>query len=187
MGDAAAARPAVHDHLPKKRAPRAAISLCFDSDAADELQAADDALDTARRIDSAESTPQSRLTLSEAEQRYEAARTAAEAETITYRFQAIGRKAYEELLLANPVTPENQAEADRLGQQHTDYNPDTFPKALVAASLVDPILTYEDVEEMWDDPAWTGPELSTLWVAALGVNGQARVVDLGKGSGRTQP
>lgn len=46
------------------------------------------------------------------------------------------------------------------------WNGDTFPPALVAACLVDPEVSAEEMTEIWTSGEWSTGELSTLFNAA---------------------
>ena len=58
---------------------------------------------------------------------------------VTFRFRALPEKAYSDLVAAHPSSTEGEA-----------WDTDTFPPALVAASCIDPVMSEEDVAELWD-------------------------------------
>lgn len=101
--------------------------------------------------------------------------------SITFTFRSIGRKPWDDLVGEHPPTKDQVDKAKREGLGVPNVNQDSFPVAAIAASVVEPTLTVDDVKDMWDSPDWSDGELTILYQAALMVNQQARVVDLGKG------
>lgn len=165
-------RPATFDHLKKKQPLERTVSIVLSDDAARSYEAASEALERARLLGQP---------THEHEESLAKARAALEAETVTMRFRSIGRKVYDALLLMHPATDEQKAEAAKDGTPELPYDIDTFAPALVAASCVEPRLSIEQVRELWDE--WNSAEVAPCWVAAMEVNTQRRVVDLGKGNG----
>lgn len=113
------------------------------------------------------------------------ARAVEEDAVVAVRFRSIGRVAWDDLIRAHPPTDEQTAEAKKEGTDGLNFNPDTFPPAVVAASVDEPKLTAEQVAAMWDSPDWNQAELTVLFTAALEVNNSRHTLDLGKGSGGT--
>jgi hypothetical protein len=62
-----------------------------------------------------------------------------------------------------------------------EWNSDTFPPALIAEAIVEPDLTLEQVQEIYDDPDWSAAELGALLTTAQNAQFHASVIDLGKG------
>jgi len=97
-------------------------------------------------------------------------------------FRGIGRARYDALQERHPPTAEQQLKTKQ--QLGTDdklaWNPDTFPPALIAACLVEPKLTEEEVQRLWISDEWNQAELATLITTALEVNSTRRTVELGK-------
>lgn len=89
--------------------------------------------------------------------RIAAVRREAEAAEVEFVFQAVGRRAWSDLMVANPPTPEQQAEVAERGGRY-EWNPETFPMAAVAASCVEPTgMTVEKVEQLYarlNDGQW---------------------------------
>lgn len=84
---------------------------------------------------------------------------------VEFVFQDIGRKAFTDMVRAHPATKEQQ---DLLadGGQRLEWNPDTFPPALLAASCVSPA----DTSQAWWDrkyEEWSVGQLNRLWRACL--------------------
>lgn len=110
---------------------------------------------------------------------------------VWFTFQAIGRAAFEMLVDAHPITAEERLRLKRLGLKddmlaQISYNEKTFAPALVAACLVEPAATEEQIAAMWDSDRFNQAELSKLVVAAMKVNGEARTAGLGKDSKTTR-
>lgn len=81
----------------------------------------------------------------------------------TFRFQALGREDYANLIAAHAPTKE-QREADK----GLDHNPETFPAALIAASSIDPKLTEAQAGRI--EKKWRLADFRRLYDAALMVN-----------------
>lgn len=59
---------------------------------------------------------------------------------VTFRFRALGRVAYSDLMAAHPPRP---GVAD-----DGAWNLETFPHALIAASCIEPVMTVEQVDQL---------------------------------------
>lgn len=97
----------------------------------------------------------------------------------TFAFRSIGRLAYQELRDRHP--PQEQDHEDVKAQgigQRAAYHAETFAPALIQAASLDPVLTGEDIAEIFDGDAWNESEITQLYMAALEVNTQRRVVEL---------
>lgn len=180
MSETASRRPATFDHLKKKDKLRQVVSIPLDGDAVEAFDQATSNLERARLLGESDS-------LEALQELVDRAKEAVEDTSVRMVFQSIGRKAYDALLMAHPPTEEQVAEFQDENRQKDGspgkgkppYNIETFAPALIAASCVDPELTPEQVEELWDE--WNSTELAELWMAALAVNTQRRVVHLGNG------
>ena len=159
-----ASRPPTFDHLRKKQPLERSISVPLNDAAVLAFQEASEALGRVQMVKGDET---------EAQAAFDAAKTALEAETVELRFRSIGRKRYDELVRAHPPTEEQKAES-----ADAPYNVETFSAALIAASCIEPVMTEAEVAELADE--WNVAEYMQLWVAALEVNTQRRVVELGK-------
>lgn len=91
---------------------------------------------------------------------FEAAIEAAKRE---FRFRAVGKKAWADLLALHPPTKEQTAANPRI-----DHNPETFPIAAIAASCVDPVMTVEQVGRL--EEALNLAQFDKLWAACLDAN-----------------
>lgn len=104
---------------------------------------------------------------------------------IEFTFRSVGRRRYEEIFEECPPTSKQKQEAVKNGEEEPQWNPETFPPAIIAASIVEPEMTEEDVYDMWESTDWNQAELTSLFLAALTANAERKVVDLGKESGQT--
>lgn len=92
------------------------------------------------------------------------------------RFEAIPADQFDEL--------ERQHKPEPADVGRFLWNPRTFPPALVAASLVEPVLPESDVRRIWASPAWSKGDRAMLFSAAYEVNTTSQdLVDMGKGFG----
>lgn len=80
------------------------------------------------------------------------------ANTAEFRFQALGEKAWSDLLAVHPA---------REGKDE-QWDSGTFPMALLAASAVEPAMTVADVEQLFD--AFNLDQRSNLFHAAYSAN-----------------
>lgn len=78
-----------------------------------------------------------------------------------FTFEALGRHKYMRVKAAHPARKQDRS--DRL-----DFNADTFPAALIAASAVEPTMTDEQAVELVD--RLSDGQFTKLWNAAIAVN-----------------
>jgi hypothetical protein len=156
------------------------VPIVLDPDAAEALEDAQSAYELAKlRLEAAPKDGARLDDLDHAANAVEEAKERAAAETVVFVFQAIGRIAWDELVTAHRPTDKQRTDHRRTGGQgELEWNPETFPPALVAASLVEPALSSDDVRALWDDSRWNLAELMALFTAAVAVNQQRRLVDL---------
>jgi hypothetical protein len=171
--------------LKKQKQPtRRKVTIIMDSDAAEEYREANQEWGMAQLMfpeTSEDPRPEkAQQEFNRVKARYEAAREEAERASITFKFQSIGRSAFKAMLDEYPPTDEQVAKAEKDGDQY-DWDPETFPAALVAAASYEPNLTEENVREMWDSPDWSGAELNDLFVAALQCQNTSRLLEVGNG------
>lgn len=177
-------RPATHDHLEGKPPPWRIVDVCQDPEAADDLAKAELALDQAElAAKSKEATAEHAKAVEDARRAVESARAAFEAASHQMLFVAIGSRRYDELLTEHPQVTEDDEQPHANGQGETE-KPVPFHVALVAASCRIPEMTVE--QALYYSQKWNAAEFSLLYQAALGVNGQSRMVQLGKGSSWTR-
>lgn len=82
-----------------------------------------------------------------------------EAEEITFTFRDIGRKRFDDLLNEHPPTKEEKEE------KNYQYHPETFGPALLAATAIDPPMSIEDAQAIFDE--WSQGEVEALFMTAL--------------------
>ncbi len=92
---------------------------------------------------------------------------------VIFTFKSIGRFAYDELVTSHPPTKEQKKDG-------AEFNADTFPPALVAASCVDPSMSLEDATAMFSSPDWNGAELRRIFFGALEVNTETGDIPLSR-------
>lgn len=182
-------RVATLDHLKKRQPITRTLPIYLDQEAFDRYTEAltnyENEEQRPRRVDA----ETERLDTLRAER--DAAEEALNESTVVITLRSIGRKAYEAIVDANQPTNAQKEraakEAKEMGArpQPLPYNPDTFAPALIAATVIEPPMTPEDVQEIMDD--WNQPEIIQLFTAAMEVCQSSRVGHLGKGSGRTAP
>lgn len=180
---------ATTDHLRSKKQPATkTVEIVLDPELAERVREAERRRDDAdRRLAARSDDPDVQTEAWEAAAALEAFRAQAVKDdaVVAVRFRSVGRHAWDDLIRAHPPTEEQVAEAKAGGMVELNFNSDTFPPAAVAASLVEPKMTADEVAELWDSPDWNQAELGILFAAALEVNNSRRTLDLGKGSGGT--
>jgi hypothetical protein len=186
-------KPVTLDHLlSQKKATTETVEIVLDPELAEELAEA------RKTRDAAAARASVRTTDSEAPaQMWEAEETVARLErkveeeevAVYFTFRSIGRAAFDSLVAAHPAGAEQRARLKRFGVNAEDvpWDEESFPPAIIAASLVEPKLTEAEVRALWHADNWNQAELSALVIAAIKVNGVRRTADLGKGSRKTQP
>lgn len=102
-----------------------------------------------------------------------------EENTVVFKIKALNPEAFDEILNDNPPTSKQIKEAHQ-NNRTVEWNPETVPPVLVAACLVEPELSEDDVKEIWKDPSWNSAELLKLFEAAMSVNYQVVSVNLKK-------
>lgn len=90
-----------------------------------------------------------------------------------FTFKSIGRFSYDELVAEHPPSKDQKKDG-------SDFNPDTFPPALVSASCVEPEISIEDAVKIFASPEWNGAELRKLFFAALDANTETGEIPLSR-------
>jgi hypothetical protein len=103
-----------------------------------------------------------------------------EGNVVEFVFRSVGRRKFEDLLEECPATPKQKADASKRGEDEPSWDSDTFPVLLMTAAVVSPEITEEEFYEIWESEDWNQAELMSLFLAALQVNQQRKVVELGK-------
>lgn len=96
-----------------------------------------------------------------------------DAAKVTFVFRAVSRRQWVDMLAAHPPTKEQlkaiaATSTDPLRRPSLEFNPDTFPVAVIAAACHDPAMTAEDAERLAN--SLTDSQFSSLWEAAVKVN-----------------
>lgn len=170
----------------RKRPNTSTVDVCLDPDAVDVYNAARQRRDEALRATLADvSDDEAREELEVATKALRKAEKSVEQSFVVFRFRALPGMEYEDLQDAHPPTPD-QIKEGRLRGRLYNYNPDTFPQALVAACSDDPKLDISDVAQIWKDPNWSYVERTNLFNAALAANSGRARPELGKESGPTR-
>lgn len=175
------------DHLRSKKKPRLAkVRIPTDSEIGDAYEEAKSSRDLARFVLEAASEEQRvklRGDLDQAEALYQEAKAAVVEASTEFIFRAVGRVKYDKLLRENQKTTKQTEEDDKNevpAEERVTWDPDRFPPALVAESIVEPKLTHADIEEMWSSEDWSTAELATLFGSAMQANNERHIITLGK-------
>lgn len=82
---------------------------------------------------------------------------------VTMKFQAIGMRAYDNLVAKHPPKPDQRAEG-------SSFNMDTFAPALIAACAVEPEISLEEAKQIWDSDDWSRGDVMVLFRNAVELN-----------------
>jgi hypothetical protein len=186
-------RPASAKDLQAKKAASRFVDIVLEPKLATEWEEAQQAKKSAEALvlASSEPVPQKlRARLAETEDAVDELRTQVEQNTVRFTVKSIGRKPYEELIAAHLPTQKQKQEWKKIGLTgDPPWNDDSFPQALLAKSAIDPAGAELMSEDQWiaiyDSPDWNAGELNSLFTAALLVNSETHIADLGKGFGQT--
>lgn len=174
------------DHLKSRKKPvTVRVPIVLDSEIADEYDAAKSEYDAAKLSFEARATDESRERFITAEEALDEVKPRADENTAVFVFRSLGRKPFEDLVELHPPTKDQREKAKKQRDGEINWNPDTFPQALVAAASQEPEMSEADAKEIWDSEAWNSAELLALFYGALDANQSRRISDLGKGSGQT--
>jgi hypothetical protein len=77
-------------------------------------------------------------------------------------FRGISARAYDKLVSKYPPRPHDK-------KQGYGYNPDKFGPAIIAATCIDPEMSLEDAQEIWESDDWNRGELMLLLMSAVEV------------------
>jgi len=179
-------RPPTYDHIQSMKKPvTRTLRLCLDSELGEEYNEAQQAFRFAEveAEHAGHDNPDVMKRFKEAKARFEKAEQAATERSVKFVFRSIGRKPYEELVLDWQPTEEQRSKVESLGNDpdNLDWDPDEFPPRLVAAAMVEPEMTLEQVFEIYNDPNWSPAELGALFSTAQNAQFHVSVLDLGKG------
>jgi hypothetical protein len=103
---------------------------------------------------------------------------ALDAATRWFTFRSLGRTPFRELLAKHPPRDEDHEAAATVGEgSRAPWNLDTFPEALVQTSCVDPVLTDDQIADIFHGENWNDVEINALFVHAQLAQSQAPVAD----------
>lgn len=93
---------------------------------------------------------------------------AARAAEVLFTFQGLGSGEFAKLQAAHPATDENRK---ALGTDELEWNPDTFPPALMAASCIAPADLHDNTAE-WTEihRSWSNGQVMRLWTTCMAAN-----------------
>lgn len=178
------------DDLRKKKKPNMQeMWVAGDSLAADRLREAQEEYERCQRVVNIRKNPEDLMALDAAKLAVASIKEEIMPTMIHFVFKALSSHDYDEMVGEHTWTEPQKKEWQKRNPGLTDeqlenmpaWNPDTFPKALIASSVVEPPLSQGEMLEWLDDPEWNSAELMGLFQAAMEVNNSRRVVDLGKG------
>ena len=142
------------------------------------LETARQALQRARTLNDGSEAGQARF--ARAQEEANRARDAVRESSLEVVMRSIGRGRWEKLKEAHPPTEAQQEMAkSKMGEDAVlEYNPDTFPIVAIAASCIQPVLTEDDVRQVWASEDWNEEECARLLQMALQANQTRRVANL---------
>lgn len=158
--------------LAKRKPSRQTVRLLLDGTLADQIEAARHQLKVAKAADQVDprglASRAAPLEVRLAELRLEA-----EEASTAFTFEALGRVRFQELKREYPPTEEQwERYRERVKAAWWAPAPEfeelTFAPALIATCCVDPAMTIEDAQALWDE--LSDGEAAALYAAALAVN-----------------
>jgi hypothetical protein len=190
----AAERKAPLDRLRSKKKPfTQRVSLCCDTELAEQFDRVtaerDDMRDVINRFGfmGQEVPADQQRKLEDLEAEHDSLEAAVNDATEIFVFRGLRRDALDKLLDAHRPTKAQTEKNKEKGLPAPDWNPDTFPPALLAACCVSHDLSDDDWKVLWHDAdEWNSAELQSMFAAAYNANSSMRVVDMGKGSAGTR-
>ena len=168
----------------KKKPVRKTVLIASDSEPAERLKGLQEEIRRRKSsplVRDGKASPAELSKLSEMEEEADALKAEVEKTAIKFVFQSIGRRRYEALQAEYPPSEEQIAAAEKEGLQNLQFNPDTFPFALIDAACIEPEHEEGELAEELDSDRWNNAEVQELFGAALTVHMSRSVVDLGKG------
>lgn len=167
----------VADLLTVKKSLEDEVRICLDSATADRLLRAEKELNRAKGIGVSFEGSSRLETLEEAQAEHEAAVAANDAATALLKLRAVPRWRLKELIEGHRPTQDQRAEykaqlraLNLPANMELEYNPETFPPVLIAETVIEPKMTVEEAEQLWNSDAWSDGELGQLLQACQAVN-----------------
>lgn len=99
---------------------------------------------------------------------------------IKFVFESMGAKKFDKLANAHPATDAQIKEAKEQGLGDLQFNPETFPMALIDACCVEPEHEPGTLAEYLEGDEWNSAEQQELFMAAMMVNQTRQTVRMGK-------
>lgn len=81
----------------------------------------------------------------------------------TMLFRALGSKEYDDLIAEYPPTKKDKDDGGV-------WNSEAFPPALIAASSLDPKITLDEANKIWESPDWSRGELFDIFTRLVRLN-----------------
>ncbi|NXY93500.1 hypothetical protein HYE82_03565 [Streptomyces sp. BR123] len=151
--------PDISEILKNARRRQKSVFLCLAGDKVAELERLEKELaglgDAWAPGSLAETDPRKKLA-----EKVAAARAAVQASETEFRFEALGDRDWSDLIAAHPAKEKGQA-----------FDPETFAPALIATCAVDPVMSVDQVRELFD--VLNHAQRDTLWQGAFDVNTEA--------------
>ncbi|MFJ3201020.1 hypothetical protein [Streptomyces sp. NPDC086989] len=151
--------PDISEILKKARRRQKSVFLCLAGDELAELERLEKELaglgDAWAPGSLAETDPRKKLA-----EKVAAAREAVRASETEFRFEALGDRAWSDLIAAHPPKEKGNA-----------FDPETFAPALIAACAIDPVMSVDQVKELFD--VLNHAQRDVLWQGAFDVNTEA--------------
>ena len=170
----------ISDILREKKPNTKTVDIVLDSDLAGEIQLKEQELAQMRMRKGRSLADGVGPLQNELDALYESAADIA----VTFTFTDIGRKTFDELILAHSPTKAQKDHIAELGGGILEFNIDTFPPALLAAAASDPEMSLEEATQIFDN--WGSGDAEILFSTALLVCKERTSVPLSKsGTGPT--
>jgi len=162
--------------IAKKKPVTKRVKIQLDGDIANEIASLEDHLNEARRYDRRHNEADTAPAI---EKEMDALLDRAKQTEREFVFVSIGRVKYDELVQQHPPTSDQK----KAGGQ---FNSDTFPPALIAAAAIDPKISIDQAELIFNGGEWNAAELLRMFYAALEANTETADTPLSRnGSGST--
>lgn len=175
----AAKKRTIAEIMSSKKPVTKVVYIQLDGEVSTRLAELSDELEEAKRFDVLSNSPDTAPAI---KAKMDEVREVSKDTLASFTFRSIGRYRYDELV----GLPKHQPSKEQKTKDGLNFNPDTFPPALVAASCIEPEMSLEEAEAIFADPDWNGAELQRLFFGALEVNNETGDVPFSKsGSDQT--
>lgn len=173
----------IEEILDLKKPLETECEILMDSAYQQQIRELESQLVEARRNDRAKDISQPSAT--KIQQKIDAILEEAQDYIVTFRFRDIGRKKLDKLARDHPPTKEQQDEYKKLNAPGVlEFNVDTFGPALVAAASLEPKISLEHAETIFED--WGAGDIDLLFGTALAAcKGRASLPKSRRGTAET--